>query len=334
MEWLFSNGWIKVGIDDRGYFVFNIDPNKVPVEFPGIVVNNVSFKINGIESLGINAGEFNLGGEFTLQDQINNVYFDGDSLLELERPISSKLVKYDNEFNISLIPNKKNRAAKLQISCSNSQWSYDQINNYIFEIANEVLNNISTQYSLPIGFGYFCILHHDMNMFSIVETKAKPLKFSGVMLGPKCNWNLWHLASGNYRKALLSLNPVERFLDLYLAIEGLRSAIKKELKLPYEVDGKIEHCKYNEPKMDKDFSVNTTSKYSQLFGMEFYDILFTSPNGFRQLRNKAAHAVQKNSGIYILNTNLNDYLEYQSAIQYLNNIYIQYLNILVKLNTP
>ena len=86
--------------------------------------------------------------------------------------------------------------------------------------------------------------------------------------------------------------------------------------------------------MDKDFSVHTKSKFSELLGMTFHDILFTSPKGFRELRNKAAHAVYKDSGIYILNTNLNVYLEYQAAIQYLNYIYNKYIKILVELSTP
>lgn len=330
MDWLFDNNQgFKMGIDDMGNAVFNIDPNIIPVEAPGFLIINSGFQLNGIPSLGVSIGEFNLGGEFTLQDQINDIYFHGDSLLKLQTPVSAKLKKYGTEFNIDLIPNNKNRAGKLRVSCSNTEWTFDEINKYIFEIGNEMLNNIAVTYCIPIGFVYFAVFHHDMRLYTLVEAKAKTIEFNSVMLEPKSDWGLWHLSAGNYRKAMLSLNPTERFLNLYLAIEGVLSSIKKELDIDHTRGGKIEHPKYVEPVLDRDFCINCPSEFPNIPGKTFFEILFTE-NGFRKLRNEAAHAILY-SGDYMLNTDLESYIKYQAAIPYLNHFYLTYANILFEL---
>lgn len=329
INWYIGKKGFKIGINDKGEMKFDINPNKVPIEPPGIFCfeGNIGMKNN--ISLGKNMAEFILGGEFILQDHIDSNYYFGDSLLQLEQPKSTEIKKDSGSFTVILLPNNRSRAAKLRVESFNVNLSSNEINKCLFEVATEVLNNIAVQYCIPISFTYFLMFHHNLSFFTVVEKKPSVKKFEGSLMEPKCDRRLWHLASGKYRKAWLSSNPMEKFLNLYLGIESIRIAIKKELGLDYKEEGKIKHKDFNDPILKDDFTINSNPRFPKILGMKFYNILF-SKNGFRNLRNQAAHAIL-NTGEYKLNTNLDDYLDYQAAIQYLNHIYIKYTNILVKL---
>jgi len=328
-NWLFDENGLKIGVSDEGLIDFLVNQEELPVDFPGFMC--FEGKVPDV-NIGVNIGHFHLSSQELLVN-VNPIQKTGDSMLLLESPIESNFVKNNISYQISLIPNQHQRAGDLIIKFKEDRLSFDEVNERLFEMANFVINNISIQYGIPINYTQFMFIHEDFSIFTIIEKSPLLQSFNGVLLEPKCDFEFWTLATGNYRKALLSKTPIERFLNLYLAIESAIACIKKELGLnTYRDDNApIIHETFSDPILDVSFNINSESRFPGIQNRAFFEVL-KDGNTFKGLRHKAAHAI-RHSGTYSLNTSLSDYFTYQEANLYLNHMFICYMNELVRITS-
>lgn len=328
-NWLFEENGLKIGVSDQGSIDFLVNQEDLPIDFPGFMC--FEGKVPNVD-IGLNIGQFHLSPHEPLV-KVDPILTSGDSLLFLQHPIESNFVKDNILYQVSLIPNQHQRAGKLIIQFKEDRLSFNEVNERLFEIANFVINNISIQYTIPLNYNQFMFIQKDFSVFSIIEKSPSFQSFNGVILEPKCDSEFWALATGNYRKALQSNTPIERFLNLYLAIESAIACIKKELGLNTFRDDNvpITHDNYSEPILNVSFNINSESRFPTIQNRRFFEILKDS-NTFKGLRHKAAHAI-RHSGSYSLNTSLKDYVTYQEANIYLNHMFICYMNELVRITS-
>jgi hypothetical protein len=318
----------KVIIDDKGFIHYLLDPNKVEIDPPGVAIfegRHHEFERNSYTAMG----RFYLGNQSQILSGFG-LMTQGDSLLLLKTDQSSKVEMLGTTFTVTLVRNDQGRIGQLVIECDNGDWSYEQSNRNIYNVANHVLNNLSVMYGIPIAYTSFVITYKIFSFFSVIERYHCVKEFSGCPIGPVGDPKLWNIASGNYRKAWLSHTPMERFLNFYMSIEGLLSVIKKELGLNYKDKGRIRHKHFKEPVMKKTFKVNNPER-SKFQGKDFHTLLFSKTEGLRELRNSAAHHLQEN-GEFKLITSLEDYLQYSEAIPYLHEMFVVYSNMLQEIN--
>lgn len=323
IEWIHELPGFKIGVNNINANVeFLLNPNEIPYEYPSFIV------YSGKGNLGF-AGmmaEFHLG-EGISHNNKDVSQMTGDSFLLLEEQMETKLKIDQFMAIINLIPNEYGRLGKVLVNIPDIAESYDEKNKVMFRLINEVLNNLSFQYDIPLNFSSFCIMHNDFGFFTVIDkspSQKKIIKEIGVNTPEDLEF--WHIAMGNYRRACSSLNPSERFLSLFLGVEGIRATIKKILNLNYKKeDDEIIHQFYKEP-IIKNEKLNTKEFiFDELDGKDFYYALYNKNSPLRNIRNESAHVVRRNER-FRLNTDLDDYLSYQKSIMYLHHMFHVQLN--------
>lgn len=314
---------IKVMLKENGILDVKLEPEKAHFIPPGFVAYDIKREGNQLLPSHICV--------FQLADGITSL--GNDSMLYLDYPsISNQMTKNGQIYKVTLVRNDHGRIGRLQIECTNHDWSSEEINQNLFEAGTEIINNISLEYGIPLYFSAFVILHDNLSCYSFIDKKPLFQRFEGVLLEPKTDFKLWHHASGSYRKATNAVDPMVKYLYYYIAVESIRACIKKELGLDPQKEGRILHKNYREPKLEKTLSLNhAPERFNINQGTEIYELLFDKDSDFRKYRNMAAHTISKYDGDFRLTTNLNHYLDYSYGATYLNEFFHIYLRDLVHL---
>ena len=202
-------------------------------------------------------------------------------------------------------------------------------------MAIQTINNLSIMYHQPIKLGNFLILHNDLSVFTFMDQK-QPIDddFKGLLIGEFVNEEFFQHSVDNYRKFMNSSDPITRYLSLYISIDSIRALIRKKLGVYPPESGRINHPHYTEPVLTEDFALNGSSSRLQIqMGEEFFNLLYLNKDvkgTLRNLRNTAAHTITSEGHIR-LTDNLDDYLDYQSALPYLHHMYLKYFEIMLGL---
>lgn len=303
--------------EENGQIDIQMNPEEAPYSPPGFVAYECSGNgYNLIQSRGV----------FTVECK-----------LQLEGDYNTEVVYNSKRFIISLLVDPNNSFIS-EIQVINSQdvnQDYEKLNKEFFKVAIQTINNLSITYQQPIKLGNFLILHSDFSVFTFMDQK-QPIEnnFRGLIMGKFIDEAFFQHAADNYRKFMNSTDPITRYLSLYICIDSLRALIRKVLGLYPPVTGRINHPRYTEPVLREDFALNGSSSRLQIeIGKEFYDLLYADKHvrgTLRNLRNSAAHTIT-NEGHFRLTDNLDDYLDYQSALPYLHHMYVIYLRIIIDL---
>ncbi|MDM5306358.1 hypothetical protein [Peribacillus frigoritolerans] len=325
MEEIINGPGLKTILDNKGLLNIIIEPENAPFSPPGYIVYEVE---NKNEQL-INTHKC----IFQLSDGMTSLM--NDSMLEIGcEPLSNTMIKDSQEYLITLINNEKGRLGSLQVECKNSSWVFQETNQKLFQVGTEIINNISVQYTIPLYFSSFVVLHNNLSHYSFIDKKTTFHKFEGILLEPMTDFNLWSHASGSIRKAINSVDPMAKYLYYYIAIESMRACIRKELGLRPGSEGRIKHSEYKEPRLEQSTTINNAKeRFNIKFNTEIYNLLFNHNSDFRKYRNMAAHTISKYDNEYRLTTNLDHYLDYTYGSTYLNIFFSEYLKKLVELTS-
>lgn len=322
---LINGPGVKSVLNEQGLLEILIEPEKAPFYPPGYIVYEIDNKGSKIE---IDTHKC----IFELADGLTSV---NSMIIFNEEFVQGEFIRNDQKYYVTIIRNEHNRIGSIQIDCDNNYMSFNEVNNNLFEVGMEVINNISVQYTIPLYFSSFVILHKDLSHFTFIDKKEKKEEFIGVLLGAPTKLEYWHHASGSFRRALNSIDPMVKYLNLYIAIESLRVCLKHELgsENPHE-EGRIQNKQFKEPILQESRAINKSKeRFNIKQGETIYNLLFTDKYDFRKYRNLAAHTISKHDGDYKLTSNLNDYLDYSFGVVYLNSFFEIYLACLFKLTS-
>jgi hypothetical protein len=306
--------------EENGNLDIKLDPNAAPYNPPGFIVYEVRGK-----------------GERSALQLENVGIFRVESRLTVKETFHHEIELNNEKYVISLFgdANQNNFLKEIQVRCiSINKMDYHLLNKEIFKVAIQTINNLSLLYQQPIELESFLILHFDLSVFTVIDQKQPIEEFKGILIGDFTHDEFFQHASDNYRKFLNSSDPINRYLSLYLCIDSIRTLIRKKLGVYPPESGRIIHTKYIEPVLVENFELNGATKRLVIpNGKQFYDLLYLNKETkgtLRNLRNTAAHTITTEGHIRFTD-NLDDYLDYQSALPYLHHMYLKYLEIIMDL---
>lgn len=323
VKWIHELPGFKIGVNEiNANIEILLNPNEVPYEYPSFNVYSVKGDL-GYKGM---MAEFHLGE--AISHIKNNVpLVTGDSLLLLDELLETNLKIDQYLAKIVLVPNELGRLGKVMVNIPDIEGNYDEKNNVMFRVINEVLNNLSFQYDLPLNFSSFCMMHNDLSFFTVIDKPPSQKKINKeILVTTPEDLEFWHIAMGNYRRACSSLNSSERFLSLFLGVEGIRANLKKILNLNYKKEEeRIIHPIYKEPVIKNKELKTREFTFDELDGKDYHYALYNRNSPLRNIRNESAHVIRRNER-FRLNTNLDDYLSYQKSIMYLHHMFHVQLN--------
>lgn len=261
------------------------------------------------------------------QDQQVDTQINGNTLIEMNEDQQLSITKFGKDYKVFLKKNEMNRLGQFEIIVDTTD-EFEQMKHEIFYMVYHITNRLSLTYNIPIKPTAFLFRFNILNIFTIIEAPSKKRVFENHIMNPIGNEQKWDAAVTHYRHSLLSNDPQSKFLWLYIACEILRSSIKEKIGLPEDAK-KIVGKGFREPKIDEKLEYNNaTPIFPDIMGKTYVSVLYGT---FRDLRNAAAHHLL-NDGTNKSVVNLNDYIEYYSAVPYLAKIFIGYASELYKLH--